>query len=704
MTNEGKGKILNEQKDDTSRPSTPLTLKSILSKFKNVPKGTPNIYPKNVQEDPNPGQTKTIPSSTTVGTPPSPITIKSTPKKATKETSHPEPPIDIQTTPSLQTKGQTKTIPSSTTVGTPPSPITIKSTPKKATKETSHPEPPIDIQTTPSLQTKATRQSPRINDIFSSKQPTPIEIDTSLPKKTRKKIIAKKKRKQTSKPEKKEKTARKKRRHQWDETDRDDYFCGPLPVLLLAYLEFMTSLKKEKIEIKGLSVNYWDVKKMKRKEDEVILKRSFVDVDIQDDCSESEEETTDEDECMTVEELLSNIQKKYKKLVDDKVKLGNFISSSLIKFPKNNEIIKMKKLFEEQFVGESTKNFDEPEAGDETENREGLNMNNNVEKQGENEPGDETDNREGVNMNKNTEKEGGYEGDDQTENIKGLNVKEARHESEKSVENEEPITPASKKTEVSNILLGTPGDIFTDPKETNEGFGEEKGKKMVNEEDNDNSKEIEEDEDILTTENEEHTEKVSKRVIKPSIYLCSPYHNKNVSMFSFPEVDELKVSNRVFARTGHFSEKVFETEKGTIVLRGMIETLQAELWVHVNVIDAWSAVLNYEEKNRRFFFDTTILRPSLYDLRKPFVERCNKFEEDIKDAMKGEEKLKTFEEIDLVFFPVHSANHYYLICINLKEPRVDVLDNKLSNAKMKNSYHGAPKELSLMFSRMFWNV
>lgn len=206
------------------------------------------------------------------------------------------------------------------------------------------------------------------------------------------------------------------------------------------------------------------------------------------------------------------------------------------------------------------------------------------------------------NVNENIEEEGG----DERENF-GLNMnenieEEGRDERENSVLIEaeclnKPIIPTNKKIEAANIMLVTLGDIFTDPKvldfvdslecfiddieleksntiskqnlntshapsfslgltqefqETNENFGEEKGKKMVNEEDNDNSKEIEEDEDILTTENEEHTEKVSKRVIKPSIYLCSPYRNKNVSMFSFPEVDELKVSNRVFARTGHF--------------------------------------------------------------------------------------------------------------------------------------------------------
>ncbi|KAL7586916.1 hypothetical protein Lser_V15G40528 [Lactuca serriola] len=42
--------------------------------------------------------------------------------------------------------------------------------------------------------------------------------------------------------------------------------------------------------------------------------------------------------------------------------------------------------------------------------------------------------------------------------------------------------------------------------------------------------------------------------------------------------------------------KVFQTKGGYVLGRGMIETMQVGLWVHAHVIDAWTDILNYEEK------------------------------------------------------------------------------------------------------------
>ena len=56
---------------------------------------------------------------------------------------------------------------------------------------------------------------------------------------------------------------------------------------------------------------------------------------------------------------------------------------------------------------------------------------------------------------------------------------------------------------------------------------------------------------------------------------------------------------------------MFEVKNRMLVLREMIETLQPCLLMHTSVIDAWAAILNFEEKMtsvkemRRYFFDTT---------------------------------------------------------------------------------------------------
>ncbi|CAH1445597.1 unnamed protein product [Lactuca virosa] len=57
-----------------------------------------------------------------------------------------------------------------------------------------------------------------------------------------------------------------------------------------------------------------------------------------------------------------------------------------------------------------------------------------------------------------------------------------------------------------------------------------------------------------------------------------------------------------------------------------------------------------------------------------------------------------------VFFPVHKKNHFYIICINLEEPAVDVIDNRNSVAKFSRAYRDAPNELKILFSRYLMRV
>ncbi|CAI9291063.1 unnamed protein product [Lactuca saligna] len=142
----------------------------------------------------------------------------------------------------------------------------------------------------------------------------------------------------------------------------------------------------------------------------------------------------------------------------------------------------------------------------------------------------------------------------------------------------------------------------------------------------------------------------------------------------------------------------------------MIETMQAGLWVHAHVIDAWTDILNYEEKLKSnstlnwYLFDTSIVRQFIFDKNIPFNQRFDKFESNIKDAMKKDKQLLTFEKVHLVFLLVHKKNHFYIICINLEEPTVDAIDNRNSVAKFSRAYRDAPNELKIPFSRYLMRV
>ncbi|CAH1415983.1 unnamed protein product [Lactuca virosa] len=257
---------------------------------------------------------------------------------------------------------------------------------------------------------------------------------------------------------------------------------------------------------------------------------------------------------------------------------------------------------------------------------------------------------------------------------------------------------------------GDEDDMSVEGKKDDEKYNIEDDENDDEDEGN-NSEEIKDDQRNFELENNKVVgRKFSKRKTKPSYLICSPYIKKFVSTDKLIEDAEIKVSNHIFVRIGSPIEKVFEVKKGIVVLRGMIETLQPKLNIHQNVIDAWIEVLNFEEKSspkkqmQRYFFDTTIMTSSMYDRKRPLIERFEEFERKIKEAMKYQKELITFEEFDLVFFPIVCDEHYCLICVDLKEKQIDVMDNNLTTSKIQTSFGDAAGELKLLFSRYLLNV
>ncbi|CAI9300266.1 unnamed protein product [Lactuca saligna] len=113
---------------------------------------------------------------------------------------------------------------------------------------------------------------------------------------------------------------------------------------------------------------------------------------------------------------------------------------------------------------------------------------------------------------------------------------------------------------------------------------------------------------------------------------------------------------------------------------------------------------NDEESNTDENEDMKLDRQFIFDKNIPFNQRFDKFESNIKDAMNKDKQLLTFEKIHLVFLSVHQKNHFYIICINLEEPAVDVIDNRNSVAKFSRAYHDAPNELKILFNRYLMRV
>ncbi|GKE46050.1 hypothetical protein Tco_1477308, partial [Tanacetum coccineum] len=105
--------------------------------------------------------------------------------------------------------------------------------------------------------------------------------------------------------------------------------------------------------------------------------------------------------------------------------------------------------------------------------------------------------------------------------------------------------------------------------------------------------------------------------------------------------------------------------------------------IAANVIDAWSDVLNHEEKYRanrsitsHVYYWTEMLPPHLVEDKNQVNERRRIFDENVAIILKKSKK-KNFNHVDLVsFFPcMKDSNHHYIICFDMKNAEIDIIDN-----------------------------
>ncbi|KAK1356888.1 hypothetical protein POM88_050144 [Heracleum sosnowskyi] len=55
--------------------------------------------------------------------------------------------------------------------------------------------------------------------------------------------------------------------------------------------------------------------------------------------------------------------------------------------------------------------------------------------------------------------------------------------------------------------------------------------------------------------------------------------------------------------------------------------------------------------------------------------------------------------IDMMFFPIHHVNHYYVVCFNIKNTSIDLLDNYKHGHCLNTVYEGYPESLQENFAR-----
>ncbi|KAK1356224.1 hypothetical protein POM88_049480 [Heracleum sosnowskyi] len=153
------------------------------------------------------------------------------------------------------------------------------------------------------------------------------------------------------------------------------------------------------------------------------------------------------------------------------------------------------------------------------------------------------------------------------------------------------------------------------------------------------------------------------------------------------------------------------------VTKHEIQTLQVDRQLVCGVLDTYACILNEEEKFRsvdsphRFFCTTyntigTFSRRSeenrLTDVALLKENQYRRFKENLDHVL--QKHSVDIKNIDLIFFPIHDINHYYVICFNLKIPTTEILDNNKIGADLTSIYDGIPESLQQNFVKYIMDI
>ncbi|GKE16702.1 ulp1 protease family, C-terminal catalytic domain-containing protein, partial [Tanacetum coccineum] len=104
-----------------------------------------------------------------------------------------------------------------------------------------------------------------------------------------------------------------------------------------------------------------------------------------------------------------------------------------------------------------------------------------------------------------------------------------------------------------------------------------------------------------------------------------------------------------------------------------------------NVLSSWSTYLNFLEAKKdfispaRLFFPTFEVDKKLFADNAYTLEMFMEYAESANSSYGGQTKL---DKADIVFIPVSNGEHKFLVCVNLKNPAVTLIDSKKEGNKV----------------------
>ncbi|KAK1378210.1 hypothetical protein POM88_024954 [Heracleum sosnowskyi] len=199
----------------------------------------------------------------------------------------------------------------------------------------------------------------------------------------------------------------------------------------------------------------------------------------------------------------------------------------------------------------------------------------------------------------------------------------------------------------------------------------------------------------------------STRHIKLGQYAKSPYIERVIDINGKYIPEDIMMWRYMALQNRDNMEEVFAW-KGVKCIREHIQTMKNCTKLYYSVIDTWSTILNDKENYKadespmRLFCTIGGLKWSL-DPQKKVADTYEIFFSNMNDMI-SKYPSKELKDMDMVFFPIHAHEHFYLICYNLKNLAYEVIDNVKHGEDAKIFYGRIPTILHSHFCKYLqWN-
>nr|GME03132.1 uncharacterized protein LOC109189836 [Ipomoea batatas] len=186
------------------------------------------------------------------------------------------------------------------------------------------------------------------------------------------------------------------------------------------------------------------------------------------------------------------------------------------------------------------------------------------------------------------------------------------------------------------------------------------------------------------------------------VHSVAPVHSVNL-------LDDVNFSKWVLEYGSDDLREFLFSYSGQTVSRVDIRCLAPGAQVSVGVINAWSCILNCRERTKDLSAPARVFASPFTTLNTAVLfKKIDKLKlASFSKALGADFALgpyRTWGDVHLLFFPILQLNHFYLLCVDFKIGRLEIIDNSASTKPTRLKYGDTPENLKLLLTEYFTSV